>query len=246
MGHIKFDKGQHKKGMQGFYLALAICLAAVGGVAVMTFVKSMSGIETETGKTSANSITGTSDKATQAGHVVTNIPDIRTTTTKAATRPSAASTSKAADLFILPLSNEVIRGFGGSKPVYFATMKDWRVHSGVDFAGSAGQSVKALADGKITSIYKDSLWGNVVTIDHGYGIKSKYCGVRVPTLKVNSTVKVGNVIGTLSNIPCEESDGFHLHLEITVNGEYVDPVEAVGREVKYLTTSTAAASTAAN
>ena len=43
---------------------------------------------------------------------------------------------------------------------------------------------------------------------------------------------MGDLIGTLTEIPCEAEDGAHLHLEITVNGEYVNPVEAIGRDVK--------------
>ncbi|MDD3693352.1 MAG: M23 family metallopeptidase [Oscillospiraceae bacterium] len=245
MGHINFDKGQRKrKGLYGFYLALAICLAAVGGVAVLTFISSMPDIDIENSGQSQSSVITTKTK--EVGQIVTNVPDERTTTTGTSTQsqPTQTTASKAADLFILPLTNEVIRIYSGVKPVFNETMQDWRVHNGVDFKGTAGQSVKALADGTIESISKDPLWGDIVIIDHGYGIKSRYCGVRVSTHKEKSTVKVGDVIGTLSTIPCEASDGPHLHLEIIANGEYVNPIDAIGREVKYSTTTTTATTTA--
>lgn len=243
MGHIKFDKGNNKKrNLNGFYLALAICLVAVGGVAVATFFSSMS-IQNKPSDNGSQVITTTkkSNPTQPVGHIVTNVPEDRTKTTESATASKTATQpTKEADLFILPLSNEVICGYSDNQPVYSKTMNDWRVHNGVDFKGGKNQQVKALADGTIVSFTKkDTLWGGVVVIDHGYGIQSRYCGI-VPasTLKVSDTVKVGDVIGALSEVPCESEDSPHLHIEILVNGEYVNPIEAIGREVKYSTTAT--------
>ena len=50
-------------------------------------------------------------------------------------------------------------------------------------------------------------------------------------------VKAGQVIGVVSDIPCETVTGPHLHLEIMVKGQLVDPVKTIGREVKYTDTS---------
>ena len=122
--------------------------------------------------------------------------------------------------------------FSDGKQVYSKTMADWRTHNGVDFKGEKGQKIKALADGTILSIETDALWGKVVTIDHGFGIKSRYCGIEPGDIEKGQKVEVSEVIGTLGDIPCELLDGPHLHLEITVNGAYTDPVEAIGREVK--------------
>ena len=98
-------------------------------------------------------------------------------------------------------------------------------------AGTFRHNVK-LADGTILSIETDALWGKVVTIDHGFGIKSRYCGIEPGDIEKGQKVEVSEVIGTLGDIPCELLDGPHLHLEITVNGAYTAPVEAIGREVK--------------
>jgi len=241
MGHIKFDKGRKgKRNLNGFYLALAVCLVAVGGVAIATFYKSTTGIKTKPDDIISNSTTTLNRTVpTQpVGKVVTNVPKDNTPTTTPGP-PASTTTAKAADLFILPLSNEIICQYSNNKPVYSKTMNDWRVHNGVDFKGTKGQSVKALADGEILSINKkDSLWGGMVVINHGYGIESRYCGVTVSSLKKGDTVKVGEVIGSLSDIPYESAEGPHLHIEILVNGEYVNPVEAIGREVKYSSETT--------
>ncbi len=242
MGHINFDKGnRNTKGKNGFYLALALCLVAVLGVATATFLNAFDRINTDDeGNSSPSRASFTTAATKPVEQKVTNIPDERTaakTTTAAAT--TAATTKKPpADLFVLPLTNQVIRSYSGSKPVFSPTMNDWRVHNGVDFKGEINQPGKAVADGIISAVYSDKLWGGVIEIDHGYGIISRYCGVKAGTLKKNSSVNVGDVIGWLSNVPCESKDGPHLHLEIKVNDEYVNPVEAIGREVKY----TAAAS----
>ncbi len=246
MGHINFDKqSSRKRGWKGFYLALAVCLVAVGGVATVTFMNTpglTKGGESQTPTTTAPT------KAVE--QIVTDVPDNRTTrthSTTTATTTSAPTTARTtvepADLFILPLSNEVIQSYSDGKPVFSQTMNDWRVHNGVDFKGTAGQTVKALADGTVLSVEEDALWGKTVTIDHGFGIHSRYCGVNVGSLKKGQTVKVGQAIGTLADIPCELTEGAHLHLEILVNDEYVNPVEALGKDVKVVATTTASAKT---
>ena len=44
---------------------------------------------------------------------------------------------------------------------------------------------------------------------------------------------MGDIIGNLSEIPCESLEGSHLHLEITADGKLIDPINAIGQEVRY-------------
>lgn len=237
MSHINFDKGSgKKKGLIGFYIALAVCLVAVGGVAVATFTTPK--VPKDNVDSGGQSYTTSVTEAKQVEQNVTNIPDTRTTA--AAKTENKTTATSAGDLFVLPLSNQVLRGFSGTQPVFSPTMNEWRVHNGTDFKGEQNQTVKALADGTVLSVDTDTYWGGIVTIDHGYGIKSKYCGVTA-SVKANDTVKVGDKIGILSEIPCEADDGYHLHLEMTVNDEYVDPVEAIGQDVETLDTTATSA-----
>jgi murein DD-endopeptidase MepM/ murein hydrolase activator NlpD len=256
MGRIHFDSDSKIKKFftgKGFYVALAVCLVAVGGVAVATFVSTMPGLHNDGGSGNPPlTTTSASDKA--AENVVTDVPDDRTTPTTREKTTHAPTTTTQADiqtgtsdveLFILPLTNEVSKDFSNDSPVYSETMNDWRIHSGADFKGTAGQEVKALADGTILAVEEDPIWGHVISIDHGFGIQSRYCGVTaVTSLKKGDAVKVNDVIGTLSDIPCESLDGSHLHLEITADGKLINPVDAIGQEVKHSepATTTAAAS----
>lgn len=213
---------------RGFYVALAACLLAIGGVTVATFGERMFVRQPADSSDSVSDTRPVEQK-------VSDQPDERkttTTTTAATTSAATTTTAPAADLYVLPLGNTLQQPYSGTELLYSVTMQDWRTHEGADFAGEQGQAVKALADGRVTAVESDVFWGERVTIDHGTGVQSTYCGLK-PTVKAGDTVKVGETIGTLSAIPCEQAQGLHLHLEMTVDGRTVDPVQAIGREVRY-------------
>ncbi len=210
---------------RGFYVTLAACLLAVGGVAVATFGEAL--FVREGGESSSpNSDT------TPVEQIVSDLPDERkTTTTTTAITTTTTTTTAAADLYILPFGNAVLKAYSNGQPTYSLTMGDWRTHDGTDFVGELGQNVKALADGKVTAVTESPMWGTMITIDHGMDVISRYYGVNA-TVKAGDNVKVGESIGTLIAIPCEELDTPHLHLEMSIDGEMVDPVEAIGLEVR--------------
>ncbi len=243
MGQIRFDKDKHTKKKwlsgKGFYVALAVCLVAVCGVAVVTFIGSLPAIFGQ--DTSDTPETSTTEKPVDTP--VTNVPDDRTTTSTTTTTPPTTTTTKAdvptnndPMLLLLPLTNEVVVPYSDGKPVFSETMQDWRVHTGTDFKGETGQDIKAIADGTISSIDSDPLWGAIIVVDHGNDMQSRYCGASPSGIEEGMAVKAGQVIGVVSDIPCETVTGAHLHLEILVKGQLVDPVKTIGREVKYTET----------
>lgn len=209
----------------GFYVALAVCVAVVGGMAVLGVtesVRSPSGMNT-------TPTTATTTRTVAAAGRATSVRDVRTTATTTAPTTAAAE-SPTETLCILPLSNAVVQGYS-EKPVYWDTLDSWRVHLGVDFAGKAGDTVKAASDGTVTKVFHDALWGDCVTIDHGAGQTSTYCGVTA-TCAPDAAVKAGDPIGTLSAVPCESRLGAHLHVEWRVGGEAIDPLSVLQGEVK--------------
>lgn len=222
---------------KGLYFALAVCIVAVGGLATAGLTGSFDDPDpmgTDTATTTA------AERAVE--QKATNIPDTRTTTTttRMTTTTTAAAKTNApvdAQLMVLPMGNQLVQEFSNGKAVYSETMADFRTHDGTDFAGKAGDEVAAVSAGEVTAVKEDALWGKMLTIDHGHGITSTYCGVTA-SVKVGDRVKTGETIGALSDIPCELMTGPHLHLEIAVNGETVDPVEAIGLEVARVTTTT--------
>lgn len=227
---------------KGFYIALAVCLLAVGVVAAVSLSRALPTADedtlpttpTTTGETQATTPT----TAQPVQNPVSNIADLRTTapvTTTTTTAPTTASQPQ--DLYVLPLTNEVSRAFSADQPVYSKTMGDWRTHNGVDFVGAAGQAVKAAADGEITAVRQDVLWGDIIEIDHGFGIVTRYCGVSARNVAVGDTVRVGQEIGVLSAIPCEAEEGEHLHFEVLSGDQYLDAVAVIGVDVRYTKTA---------
>lgn len=132
------------------------------------------------------------------------------------------------DNYILPLSESIIRDYSPDTPTLDITMGDWRTHRGVDFAADEGSEVRSIGNGKVTKVISDRNYGYIIEIDHG-DFTAKYCGLEQDTtLRLDDTVKQGDVIGRLGEIPCEAAQESHLHFEIVKDGVCVDPIEAMG------------------
>lgn len=128
----------------------------------------------------------------------------------------------------LPLADisNVLSPFSSSELVKNETTGSWQTHNGTDIAAETGTEVFAVADGNITSVKNDALWGVTVVLDHGNGFSTKYCGLGSDlAVKQGDRVNGGNVIGVVGNTAdIESSVPTHLHIEITHNGKYIDPM----------------------
>lgn len=249
MDHSSKDKTPflQKLSGKGFYFALAVCVVAVGGMATAAFAGDFSAKNRIDVQPESTATLTTMERAVD--HPATDVPDTRTVTTTARVTTTTvpvedANAPEASKLMVLPFGNQLLREFSNGKAVYSDTMADFRTHDGADFAGKAGDKVVAVSSGKVTAVKEDALWGKTISIDHDHGIVSTYCGVTA-TVKEGDTVKAGDTIGAVSDIPCELLSGPHLHLEIAVNGETVNPVDAIGLEVAPATTLAPATTTAA-
>jgi len=101
----------------------------------------------------------------------------------------------------------------------FNGRKRW--HNGVDFAGKAGANVVAVASGVVTWSSKYNNYGNMVEIDHGEGVVTRYAHNQENKVKVGDLVQRGQVIAALGSTG--RSTGPHLHFEVYKNGRAVDP-----------------------
>lgn len=227
---------EEKKSSKVFYWVLAACMIAVCGAIVTTVVGTLpKDIPEAPQSTTSSSVVTTTSAVQQVVIPATNVPDDRTTVTTVPT--TAPTTTQSKDLFVLPVSNRVLRSYSETHQ-YSETLGEWRTHNGVDFEAKENQSVKAVADGTIKTITKDTLWGDVVEIDHGSKRISRYCGVTAQGVKVGDTVKVGDIIGKVSAVPSEIKDASHMHLEILVNGKYLDPLTLLQGETVTIPTVT--------
>lgn len=227
---------------KAFYIALCVSLIAVITTTVgVTFATRNRKVEETTFPTSVdwdnNSFT-VSD--TQANRDAENVPDERTveestedeqTKTEAKTEvPTTSETTEKNVSCVLPMGTQILKDFSNGAMVKSKTMNDWRLHNGVDFSGEFGDEIKAISDGTVTEIYTDNLWGKVVEIQHGNDMSAKYCGFDEINVNEGDIVSKEQILGSLGNIPVESADNVHLHLEITIKGEIVDPITALGRE----------------
>lgn len=94
-------------------------------------------------------------------------------------------------------------------------------HTGLDIAATTGTPIKAIADGTITCASYQGAYGKVVKIDHGNGIETWYAHTNSMYVKVGQKVTAGDVIAAVGSTG--NSTGPHLHLEIRVNGNHVNP-----------------------
>ncbi len=123
--------------------------------------------------------------------------------------------------------------------VYSQTLEHWLTHKAVDLKAEAGTAVCAMFDGTVTKATQSYGTGYYVTIDHGDNVVATYQSLADLIVKEGDVVKKGDVIGYVSDsAEYEFMDGPHLHLEVTVNKEYVDPMPYVNGE-KYRTVEVA-------
>lgn len=96
-------------------------------------------------------------------------------------------------------------------------------HWGIDIANSHGTPIKATAQGKVVKAAMFSGWGRLIIIDHGYGYKTYYAHLRGFAVSVGDLVMKGQTIGYMGS--SGTSTGSHLHYEVHVGGEKVNPRE---------------------
>ena len=129
----------------------------------------------------------------------------------------------------LPVSGVLGRTHDAKVQVFSPTMNDYRVHLGVDIATEPDSPVYAAADGKIQKIWKDPLMGYSVAIEHSGNAVTIYKNLSetlADGIFEGATVKAGRQIGTVGeSAMIEIADEPHLHLEMTVGGLQVDPLE---------------------
>ncbi|HMD35137.1 MAG TPA: peptidoglycan DD-metalloendopeptidase family protein [Vicinamibacterales bacterium] len=97
------------------------------------------------------------------------------------------------------------------------------VHQGLDISTEKGQPVYATADGSIESAQYTGDYGNMIVVQHGFGLSTRYGHLSGYAAKVGQTVKRGQVIGYVGSTG--RSTGAHLHYEILANGRLINPLQ---------------------
>lgn len=95
------------------------------------------------------------------------------------------------------------------------------MHAGLDIAGPHGKEIIAPADGTVVFAGLEGGYGNVLVIDHGYGVKTRYGHLAFIKAKSGERVRRGDVVAGMGNTG--RSTGPHLHYEVRVNGVAQNP-----------------------
>jgi murein DD-endopeptidase MepM/ murein hydrolase activator NlpD len=101
------------------------------------------------------------------------------------------------------------------------------MHKGIDFAGKEGEDVIATGAGVVTWSGSRYGYGNLVEIDHGNGLRTRYGHNAELTVEVGDVVTRGQGIALVGNTG--RSTGAHVHYEVLKNGQQVDPLPFIYR-----------------
>lgn len=123
---------------------------------------------------------------------------------------------------IWPVKGWVTSGFG-PRVSPFTEKPAW--HDGLDIGAAANAPVQAPAQGRVTSVGFDPKLGNVVKLDHGFGIETLYGHLAKALVKEGQRVKRGDVVGLVGSTGL--ATGPHLHYMVKVNGQTFDPTKYI-------------------
>ena len=95
------------------------------------------------------------------------------------------------------------------------------LHTGVDMRAETGAPARATATGRVTAAEYAGGYGNMVEVDHGRGLVTRYAHLSGYAVSVGQRVEAGAVVGFVGSTG--RSTGSHLHYETRIDGEPVDP-----------------------
>ncbi len=109
----------------------------------------------------------------------------------------------------------------GNRADPFTGEKDF--HPGLDISADKGDPVYSTADGKVVNASAAGNYGNLVIVDHGYGLETRYGHLSAFKVKLDQTVKRGDLLGLVGSTGRATSS--HLHYEVRANGRILNPLQ---------------------
>ena len=100
-------------------------------------------------------------------------------------------------------------------------------HTGLDISADRGAPVRATADGSVVSARASGSFGNLVVLDHGYGIRTRYGHLSRFAVFEGQQIRKGEIVGYVGSTGRSTSP--HLHYEVLLNGRPTNPMRLLGR-----------------
>jgi murein DD-endopeptidase MepM/ murein hydrolase activator NlpD len=121
---------------------------------------------------------------------------------------------------IWPAHGWLTDGFGGRADPFTGQRE---FHSGLDISTDKGQPVYATANGTVQSAGWGNAYGNMIVLDHGFGLATRYAHLSRFNVAHGDVVKRGDVIGFVGSTG--RATGDHVHYEVLANGETINPLK---------------------
>jgi murein DD-endopeptidase MepM/ murein hydrolase activator NlpD len=96
-------------------------------------------------------------------------------------------------------------------------------HDGLDISADHGTPVYATADGVVIQSAPEGGYGNLIVVEHGYGLETRYGHLSRYKVRTGEKVKRGDVLGYVGSTG--RSTGSHLHYEVRVSGRLLNPLQ---------------------
>lgn len=130
----------------------------------------------------------------------------------------------------LPFAKQsVITGYSNDTPVYSDTLNEWACHVGLDFACDKGDIVSVAANGIVTDVSEDDIYGVSVLVEHDGGFYTLYRGLEKAAVREDELVAKGQQLGTAAEVlPFEAHMPTHIHFELIKDDLSIDPYSFAG------------------
>lgn len=206
---------------KGFYLILGLCMVAIG-FAAYSAMDSMRMDETEK-KGGNNSLISSYNNSSEQELPKAEVQQPVANQSSSVEETVSVDTVVAAEYFTLPFEGNIAKGYSSELLQYSETYGDMRLHTGIDIIPSGSLVVQSCGAGVVASIDEKTVFGTVITVDHGNGVFIRYCGVKNIKVQKDDVLEAGTAIAELGVVTNECAEEAHLHLEVLKDGEAVSP-----------------------
>lgn len=137
-----------------------------------------------------------------------------------------------AETMIWPAQGELGMGYAVETLTYSKTLEHFTTHHGIDIIAEKNTPVKAVLAGEVLEVLTDSRLGITISIKHEEGLVTRYSNLCTDAMvNVGDKVTQGQTISGIGESSIFESaEEPHLHFEVLINGESVDPMEYLAEE----------------
>lgn len=229
-------RANDNKSLRALFSVICLCIVALGLIVYFSTQTRTTDVNEAT-TIAETQTTEVQNRVTVKETVTQTEPETKQATTKKAKKPTTTEAPTMANMdtnvpyksfYKYPCDEAVLNPYT-QELVFNSTMGDYRAHWAIDFKCSKGSKIESINDGLVMSVEKDNLLGRVVTIDHGSKLIVKYCGLDTVNVSKGDYVTIGQQLGTLGEVPFEAKDESHLHLEATLEGKSVNPLDVMGK-----------------